>query len=290
MALIPPFFTDCVLAIGTYDRDENPVWVASGFLYGHLLEKLDEERGRYRVYLITNRHVFSELKTACIRMNPKADEPARVYSLDLLDKDGKPSWLTSERDEVDIAVMPINFQKMKEELLQVRYFMGDHHAAPIAKIKELGICEGDFAYVLGFPLALVGERRNTVIVRSGAIARIRDTLADANPEFLVDAFVFPGNSGGPVISKPESIAIKGTQSQDSAHLIGIVKSYVPYRDVAVSQQTGEVRVIFEENSGLTAAHPIDYIDDVVRRHAEMMEAEGAEEPPPEEPVAGGAAA
>ena len=46
----------------------------------------------------------------------------------------------------------------------------------------------------------------------------------ANKEFLVDAFVFPGNSGGPVVSKPEALAITGTKSQDYAYLIGIVVS------------------------------------------------------------------
>lgn len=91
-------------------------------------------------------------------------------------------------------------------------------------MKELEITEGDFAYVLGFPMGIIGDKRNTVIVRSGSIARIRDALAKVNPIFLVDAFVFPGNSGGPVISKPDAISIQGTKSQDAAYLIGIVQS------------------------------------------------------------------
>lgn len=281
MALIPPFFIDCVVAIGTYDEKKEPRWLASGFLYGYRVGTKPEGQGLYRVYMVTNRHVLSGLNEACVRMNPEADEPARVYGVQLLDKKGNPRWLTSERAEVDVAAFPVKFKLLKKQLIQVSFFANDLHTASIADMNDLGVCEGDIAYVLGFPMALVGERRNLVIVRGGTIARIRDTLANVNPEFLVDAFVFPGNSGGPVISAPQSDAIKGTKTQNAANLIGVVKSYVPYRDVAVSQQTGNVRVIFEENSGLTAAHPMDYVDEIIQRDIERGKAVAGEQRTPE---------
>jgi hypothetical protein len=100
-------------------------------------------------------------------------------------------------------------------------------------------------------------------VRSGTLARVRDLLARTSKIFLVDAFVFPGNSGGPVILKPEAIAIEGTKAQIAPYLIGIVQAYVPYQDVAVSLQTGRPRVIFEENAGLAAVHPVDFIEETI---------------------------
>ena len=113
-------------------------------------------------------------------------------------------------------------------------------------------------------MGLVGGKRNAVIARSGTIARIRDMLTKESHEYLIDAFVFPGNSGGPVVSKQEITAIKGTKSQKASYLIGFVKSFVPYRDVAVSLQTKRPRVVFEENSGFAAVHPIDYVQEIVR--------------------------
>ena len=71
--------------------------------------------------------------------------------------------------------------------------------------------------------------------------------------------IFPGNSGGPVINKPEVISIEGTSSVPSPYLIGIVSSYLTYTDTAVSKQTGQSRVVFEENSGLAVVIPADYI-------------------------------
>jgi len=116
--------------------------------------------------------------------------------------------------------MPINYQLLKKEGMRVSYFRSDVEAATIQKINELDITEGDFIFVLGFPMGLVGEQKNTVIVCNGSIAKIRDTLSKGAHTYLVDAFVFPGNSGGPVILKPEALSIIGTKSQSSACFIG----------------------------------------------------------------------
>jgi S1-C subfamily serine protease len=154
--------------------------------------------------------------------------------------------------------------------MQVSYFQGDQHALNTAALTGTGASEGDAAYVLGFPMGLVGEQRNAVIVRSGAIARIRDVLAGKGNQFLVDASIFPGNSGGPVVTPPEIVAIQGTKAHGNAGLIGIVRAYVPYRDEAVSRQTGMTRVIFEENSGLAAVHPVDCIEQTIAAHRESL--------------------
>jgi len=44
VALIPPFFLDCVVAIGTDDYDAERVWIASGFLYGRYLKQEAAEK------------------------------------------------------------------------------------------------------------------------------------------------------------------------------------------------------------------------------------------------------
>jgi S1-C subfamily serine protease len=280
MALIPPFFVDCVVAIGIGDAEGKRTWVASGFLYGYLIGGADKKG--YRVYLVTNRHVFEKLSKVYIRFNPQADEQARDFELDLKDQNGRLIWLAHPDPEVDVAVVPTNFAVLIEQGLQVGFFQNDQHVAPIEKMRDLGLTEGDFAYVLGFPMGLVGERRNAVVVRSGSIARIRDVLGKTNKQFLVDAFVFPGNSGGPVILRPEAIAIQGTQPHPTAYLIGVVQSYLTYEEAAVSVQTRRTRVVFEENSGLAAAHPVDFIDETIQVHLKALADQAPQKPKGEE--------
>ena len=116
---------------------------------------------------------------------------------------------------MDIAAIPVNFKLLTDRGMQVAFFTGDFHVAMIGKTRELGISEGDFVYVLGFPLGLIGGERNIVVVRGGTIARIGDTLAGGSQGRLLDAFIFPGNSGSPVVSKTEALVIKGTQPQNA---------------------------------------------------------------------------
>src|SRR5207248_1509243 len=82
--------------------------------------------------------------------------------------------------------------------------------------------------------------------------------------FLLDSFVFPGNSGGPVALKPELLSIQGTKSVSQAYFIGVVTSYQTYQEAAVSPQTKRTRIIFEENSGLAEVLPPDYIEETIK--------------------------
>jgi S1-C subfamily serine protease len=265
MALIPPFFLDCVVAIGLLGRDGKRSYVATGFLYGHLIEPLVGEQKTYAVYLVTNRHVFEGSKRAFLRFNPEGGEPAREYAIDLVDKSGDQTWFAHEEDDVDVAVIGIDVQRLQKESIRFRFFGSDRHTAQRAKAADLGVSEGDGIFLLGFPMGMVGESRNVVVVRQGSIARIRDCLELKSKDFLIDCSVFPGNSGGPVVTRPETIAIVGTKQTNTALLVGIVARYLTYTDVAVSQQTHLARVIFEENSGLASVFPVDYVEDLVQK-------------------------
>lgn len=264
MGLIPPFFLNCVVAIGRRGPDK-PEWNASGFLYGEFVAE-DGDQKRYAIYLVTNRHVFDGTNEAILRFNPSGTDPAREYDIALVDQDGKPKWLAHPDAEIDVAVVPISGTKLRADGVEFEWFRSDQHVLLRDAAIETGAAEGDDVFVLGFPMGLVGGDRNYVIVRQGAVARIRDWLAGTAKDFLVDSSIFPGNSGGPVVSRPELTSIEGTKAPNAAYLLGVIKSYLPYRDVAVSQQTKMPRIIFEENSGLASVVPIDYVSEVVRAH------------------------
>jgi hypothetical protein len=276
MALIPPFYLDCVVAIGFPGTGDKRNYQATGFLYGHFLEQMADQQKMYRVYLVTNRHVFEGEKNAFLRFNPEGGEAAREYSIELVDKAGKKTWFAHEDDEVDVALIGINAQLLRGEGIRFNMFQSDGHTASRARALDVGISEGDGIFLLGFPMGLVGQGRNVVVVRQGSIARIRDCLESRSKDFLIDCAVFPGNSGGPVVTRPEMTAIDGTKSPRAAYLVGIVANYLPYQDVAVSQQTRRPRVVFEENSGLASVFPVDYIEDLVRKQLAAVP-----QPPPE---------
>ena len=65
--------------------------------------------------------------------------------------------------------------------------------------------------------------------------------------------------------------------QDRVYLIGVVHAYLPYSDIALSQQTGQIRMISQENSGLAEVLPVDYINEAITA---LRAAEAKRAPPP----------
>lgn len=266
MALIPPFFIDCVVAIGVENESNGEYiksWIGTGFLFGMLSVKRENEdeqvERKYHVFLVTNKHVLNNQKNIFLRFNPQSGQSATDFPATLIDGKGDPLWTGHPIKEVDVAVLSININMIDSAGMKFGIFTSDNDILLKKQLMENEVSEGDFIYVLGFPMGLMPSDRQHVIVRSGIIARIRDLYEERSSSFTVDSLVFPGNSGGPVVYKPEIVSIQGTKTLKRAALIGIVKSYIPYQDVAISQQTQRPRIIFEENSGLANVETVDKI-------------------------------
>lgn len=120
---------------------------------------------------------------------------------------------------------------------------------------------GAHVLILGFPMGLRSEKFTTAIARGGIVAR-----SDAD-ELMLDSFVFPGNSGGPVIYSPYvKIGANLTSPMiNDERIAGMVIDYIPYTDIAISPQTKRARITFEENSGLSHAVTADKILELINR-------------------------
>jgi hypothetical protein len=120
---------------------------------------------------------------------------------------------------------------------------------------------GAHILILGFPMGLRSEKYATAIARNGIVAR------SENDELMLDSFVFPGNSGGPVVYSPlvKIGAMLSSQLINDERIAGVVTDYIPYTDVAVSPQTRRPRITFEENSGLSHAVSADKILELINR-------------------------
>ena len=110
-------------------------------------------------------------------------------------------------------------------------------------------------FIIGFPLGLRSEAYATPIVRRAIVAR-SDAVV-----IIVDGFVYPGNSGGPVIYEP-SVQLGpsfSTPILQGDWLAGMVLSEISYVEPAISVHTGRPRITFEDNSGLCNVLPAELI-------------------------------
>lgn len=284
MALVPPSFLDAVVALeqqvaSSGDEAEYRA-VASGVVVGMSTEEQNEKAETiYRIFLATNRHVLPDNENLYVRFN-KGDKSAR-FGLGTRDKGGRPAW--TEFEDFDIAVSPLDVQALREAGADLN-FVPEDHLMGMEQMEERGVSVGDAVFVLGFPLGLAGTEKKYAVVRAGVVARLDAEIVDETKAFLIDSTVFPGNSGGLVLLRPEVVALSGTKAISTAFAVGIVSGYLPYVDVAVSEQTHKPRVAFEENSGLATVVPMDAVKGAVaacmRAHApdpgETATAESAE--------------
>lgn len=269
MAIIPSFFMDAVVALGVELSNGQKHWVGTGFLVGR---KEKEHPEKSTVYIITNKHVVKDQRLLHVRFNNADSVGVKDLRMPLI-IDKEKIYSEHPIADVDIVAIQILPQVIIDNHLSLSFFDEDDHCLTLAQMKETGVDEGNLVYALGFPMNLVNDSIKAPICRLGCISRVADAFVSDKPvcSFLVDAQTFPGNSGGPIVSRPEHMSIQGTPKNENANLIGILSAYIPYRETLFSRQTGRDRMVQEENSGLTIVHPVDRIKEVVELEWQRIE-------------------
>lgn len=284
MAIIPSFFMDAVVALGVELPGNKKHWVGTGFLVGR---KEQDSPDRVTVYIITNKHVVRNQRQLYVRFSNNGAAGVKDLPMSLVNKEGAKIYSEHPSPNVDIVAIQIIPQVILDNNLSLNFFGLDAHSLMLNQMQSTGVDEGSLVYALGFPMNLVDDSVKAPLCRLGCISRVADAFV--NPQsaatFLVDAQTFPGNSGGPIISRPEYVSVNNTPTNISVNLIGILSAYIPYRDTLVSQQTGQSVMIREENSGLTVVHPVDRIKEVVemewQRNEQIWRAQQEQMSPPE---------
>jgi len=172
-------------------------------------------------------------------------------SFEELKSEEKFEWVFHNNPEVDIAIIPI--LSGKEELVK---------SIPDTDLKSIDkLTETQDVISISYQPRTVHPKTINPVIRSGIISQINN-----DKKFLVDGSSFPGNSGSPIFLKTTILTktYSDIKKDERPKLIGVVGAYVPYQDIAISQQTGKPRVIFEENTGLSVGWSIDYLEEIFK--------------------------
>ena len=258
MALIPRQFIDSVVSIGSRNSDNSISWFGTGFFVGRSID----DPNKVVPFLVTNKHVLQSSKQIVVRMKENGSE--RLMEMDvILENDGLPLYKIHPQNDIDIAVLQLDASVILDKNLIFQGFNIDTQALSSVELREEGVDEGSLIYMLGFPMGLVNQTSNLPLCRLGCIARMSEAQINEDHNMLVDVQNFPGNSGSPIVLRPDASAIIGTKSLNRSVLVGIIHSYIPYQEQLVNSQTRRVVEIRSENSGIANAHPIEYIRDVI---------------------------
>lgn len=253
-----------VVAIGIRSNGPGlalaPTWIGSGFIVG---EKVSEGRN---LLLVTNKHVIRGQKVLIMRLMLNGGVVAKDFIVPLYDEKG--AQLFSDHPSAIVDIVAISLSKVvipptDKDVCCFEYLLG---VLTLSDMEKYGYGEGSAFFALGFPMGMVDARHNFAICRLGCLAKIESSYRNLDPvDFLGDVEAFPGNSGGPAVVNNEHQG-----SDENTVLVGILHASLPYQEKLISAQTGRVRSVTEENSGLTMIHPVDRIVEVVQRELDRV--------------------
>ena len=250
MALIPKGYIDAVVSIGVKQQEEKIAWIGTGFFVHRRIN--DKE---VLPFLVSNKHIFEGKSCVVIRMRETKEN--RLVLMDVSLSDSRVHTFA------DIAAVMLSGTTITQRHLKFSSFDIDSNSFSSFELRDNGVDEGSLVYMLGYPMGLVNMNSELPICRMGCIARISEEQIAESHDALLDIQNFPGNSGSPIVSKPEFIGIQGTKILDRCVLIGIIHAYLPYRESLINSQTKEIVEVKSENSGLALMHPVEYIREVI---------------------------
>jgi hypothetical protein len=197
--------------------------------------------------LVTAKHVITNRDGVVranlgYRLNSKSG--ASMVILDELARKTAGPWVASREEDVALRFIVFDLENS-----DIKGF------DPKMLLRRNAVLPGAHVFVLGYPLGLRSEAYAVPILRTGSVARAEGGV------FLVEAFCFPGNSGGPVIYTP-NIHVEGASGSSTiteVKIIGLVANQLIENETYVSPKTGNVRINFEQPLGLTEVTPADGI-------------------------------
>ena len=254
---LDPRFLEAVVSIGVQatpqemEKTKEPMSKsATGFLYAYPeLGKTGRDAADFRLWLVTCKHVIRGIREEnaneiMVRLNKSRKKEMQTFRI-YFQQDRGPNWF--EHPKADIAVISVSPEELEKRGVQWATFAAGRDTLRREKVIEAGLSEGDEVLVLGFPVGWRLAKQDYPIVRHGLLAQVQGWFNEEHDTFLIDGSIFPGNSGGPVVTKPE-VRQDAYIALGRSGLIGMALGFWPYQT---------------ENADLGVVVPMELIDETI---------------------------
>jgi len=262
--------TDCLTTSADGSQTVTP-YLGTGFLVLHHDDRFPQIGGFN--YLVTNRHVAypgAENHSPCrvvdykVRFNLRQPETNGTALSEAFSLGPNVPWSLSTDESADIAVTPFGVDENKFSFLTfpTSLFLTDGQA------KQNRVVEGDSVVFTGLFVQFLGQVKLEPIVREGKIAMIPGepiptTLRSLGQVYLVDAHVFGGNSGSPILVNLAGQRDNGLIAGMNYKLLGLVSGYVQETSELNLQPVAGYAGTVVANSGIAIVVPAQQILDLL---------------------------
>lgn len=235
----PEFLSFNTIAI--LARPDDGTLLGTGFFYQFL------SGGEIPIpAIVTNRHVLEDAlatgETITIVFNP-ADKSGNFdmngLKLPFQITDLKPMINNHPNPKIDLAFLPVNgmFSKLADrgDPVYATFFRRENLPKP-EEWAELTALED--VVIIGYPAGVRDRWNNLPIFRRGITATHPKIDFEQRPEFLIDAAIYEGSSGSPVVLYKKTDIMMGRDlnlGKDKPRLVGILSKFYSHTE------TGEMR-------------------------------------------------
>ena len=250
-------YLDTVVTVVSADGENQPGQLGAGFFcratHWH-------NPARQLLFLVTSEHVIgSDPDRIEVVFQPRAGDQPLVGSLTGRIGPGPSTWFV-DRDH-DLAALLLDPERLPEDQIHYRSFDVETDILSLRQLRARQIGEGDEALVVGFAQPTYEGGREYPAVRLATIAAIPERARPRWP-LLAEGTALPGDSGSPVIVKPEWSSRTGREAEAGGKLIGVLDG--AGRPAAVTRSDDDGTPIeVEEEPGIIRLVPADALRDLI---------------------------
>lgn len=232
-------------------RIETATTTSSGLSSGTAFVFSYEWDDKTSLFLVTNKHVVADSVSGMFFFTVgDGTKPLIGRKFHIVVNDFEQQWHGHPDSEVDITVMPLVpiVDKMREQGKEPFFKAIPHTMIPNPEqLDELDAIE-DILFI-GYPDGIYDSHNLTPVARRGTTATPLQLDYDGRPVFLVDASVFPGSSGSPVllVNTGSYASAKGLVVGNRVLFLGVMAEVVIREESGriefISAPTGEVPMV-----------------------------------------------
>lgn len=213
----------------------NGTGAGTAFIFSY-----QQEEKQY-LFLVTNKHVIKGATTGRFFFTLRDGQSPQIgQRLDIEINQFEQQWFGHPCSDIDVAILPLIpiLQEIDKMGKSVFFKSIAHTLIPSSeKMNELDAIEE--VLFIGYPNGIFDSKNLMPVVRRGTTATHLQIDYEGKPVFMIDASVFPGSSGSPVlIANTGGYTSKlGFTAGNRILFLGIISS------VAIREEQGQIAFI-----------------------------------------------